>query len=348
MTSATAHGLLVNAASDVTRADKHPSLDNVAHIFDVEWHGIRSATACLPGHKLGISHRNHPDGDALHFLFNYIEVNGISNVCFQAASDVALSVASILKTEYDSRLSLSAVTHVSAAQFINHFEMEMLGKLLLAQKAGVFDRLGSVKPGLNELLPEFWPGVLINSPPTVDPVYAFRDMHRALCPVENNWRKNLYGNVIAALRSPEISQVLVVNEPTGLSNLIDTQRVAVIPFLPPLEMLSVMSGCALILHASLVECQPMTELEGLSVGTPSITTSWGIHPQIDDHELSKLTSIPSADDVGAIKRSISRIVDLWSRDPQSMLDLTADMSQLRLTLSRDSYTDFLAWTGAGA
>lgn len=81
-------GIIFNAASDVARAHHHPDLDQVLHVFDVHWHGIRSATACLPGHKLGISHKYTPSADALNFLSSYLDQHQIRQICYQGFSEM--------------------------------------------------------------------------------------------------------------------------------------------------------------------------------------------------------------------------------------------------------------------
>ncbi len=260
----TEHGILFNALSDTKRAHRHPDLAGVMHIFDCYWHGIRSATACLPGHKVGISHKRFPDGDALLHLFTYIQLNKITHVCYQGFSENALEIARLLAQEFGSGLKQSVVTHVSPAQFENAFEMQMLKAMLEGLSDGLFRRLGSVKPRFSGVVPAFWDKTLINLAPNVDYPYSLRDSTSVLIPVENNWRKNLYSNVLAAVYCDAVKTINVVNWPNEIDNIVATEKLVRLPFMRPQQILAYSAASAAIMHASLIECQPMTQLEALS------------------------------------------------------------------------------------
>lgn len=46
--------LFFDAEIDTVFANEDPFFDEVLHIFDKDWHGIRSASGTAPGHKLAI------------------------------------------------------------------------------------------------------------------------------------------------------------------------------------------------------------------------------------------------------------------------------------------------------
>jgi hypothetical protein len=336
------YGILFNASSDTARAHSHPELDRVMHVFDTYWHGIRSATACLPGHKIGISHKCFPNGDALHHLFSYITHHGVRQICFQGISENGFKLAEMLKWEFGSLLDLYVVTHVSSAQFENHFEMRMLREMTNGLKNGLFSRLGAVKPRFHDVVPEFWPATLINLAPRVDVLPVVREKDAILLPVENNWRKNLYTNALAALRCAKVKRIYMVNWPSALENLVKLEKVQWVGFMRPVQMLARAASCGAILHSSLIECQPMTMLEGLAVGTPCLTGRLGVHPEIDAHPLSKLCEVEYVDDVGALSRALSTIISFWDEDATGLREMIADQVALRQRLSFASYLEFLS------
>ena len=335
------YGILFNLESDTAGAHRDSGLANVLHVFDAHWHGIRSASACLPGHKASISHKSMVSGDGLLHLFSYIHSHRIEHVCFQGFSENALEVAELLKREFGSGVQLNVVTHVSAAQFEHQFEMKMLGRMIAAQERGVIRRLGSVKPRFHGVLPQFWNGTIINVPPVVKDATYLRVPESALIPMENTWRKNLYSNFLAAIRCEQIRTIYAVNWPTGLEDIADLEKVRLVGFMRPAQLVAQAAACGVIVHASLIECQPMTLLEGLAVGTPTITGPLGIHPEIDSHPFTRLGEVAYVDDVGAIQDAIGVICGLWRSDPAALGDMARDQYALRTRLGLQSYQNFL-------
>ncbi|RLJ67606.1 glycosyltransferase [Sulfurisoma sediminicola] len=337
------HGLLFNVSSDTERAHAHPELDGVMHVFDAYWHGIRSATACLPGHKIAISHKKLPSGDALHHLFAYIDHHRIRHICFQAMSENGLKLAELTKREFGDAVDLYVVTHVSSAQFENHFEMHMLKAMVDGQEAGLFRRLGAVKPRFHGVVPEFWPKTIINMAPRIDgPLPVLREVDAVLLPVENNWRKNLYTNALAGLHCDAVKTIYVVNWPSALENLQELKKIKWIGFMRPGQIMARAASCGAILHSSLIECQPMTMLEGLAVGTPCLSGRLGVHPEIDAHPLSRLCEVEYVDDVGALQTALGDVLSLWRHDASALREMIADHVALRKRLCVASYLEFLS------
>jgi glycosyltransferase involved in cell wall biosynthesis len=336
----THHGILFNSASDIARAHHHPDLDAVMHVFDSYWHGIRSATACLPGHKVAISHKSLPDGDALHYLMAYLESHKITRVCYQGFSECALTIANLVGREIGDNVQQFIVTHVSSAQFENPFEMQMLKIMLEGLETGLFRRLGSVKPRFSGVIPEFWERTLINLAPSIEYPYTLRDTSTVLIPVENHWRKNLYSNVLAAIQCDLVKKINVVNWPNAIENIADIDKLDLLPFMRPQQMLANTASCAAVMHSSLIECQPMTQLEALAVGTPCITARLGVHAEIDSHPLTQLCEVDFPDDVGALTQTLDTLCQLWRDDSANLHGMVADYLAMRTRLSMQSYLDF--------
>jgi glycosyltransferase involved in cell wall biosynthesis len=336
------HGILFNAPSDTARAHDNPELARVMHIFDAYWHGIRSATACLPGHKVAISHKKVPDGDALHHLFGYITHHGINKVCFQAMSENGMGLAEMLKQEFGSSLDIYVVTHVSSAQFEHHFEMRMIKTMIEAQARGLFTKLGAVKPRFHGVVPQFWDGTIVNAAPNIPLYPVLREVDSILLPVENNWRKNLYTNALAAIRCKDVRHLYVVNWPNALENIVSLDKVRWVGFMRPGQMLARAGSCGAVMHSSLIECQPMTMLEAMAVGTPCVSGPLGIHPEIDAHPLTALCEVEHVDDVGGLGAALSNIVGLWRTDPDGLRGMIADHLELRKRLCFSSYLEFLS------
>lgn len=218
----------------------------------------------------------------------------------------------------------------------------MIRELLTGLKNGLFNKLASVKPRFSGVIPEFWSTTLINLAPNIQLPPLLRSLDTALIPVENNWRKNLYTNALAGIYCESIQKVQIVNWPNHIANIVEVDKLEWLPFMRPQQMLACAASCAAVLHASLIECQPMTQLEALAVRTPCITARLGVHPDIDAHPLSQLCEVEFADDVGAIGKALTEICHYWQRDPCGLQQMIDDLLELRRQLSMQSYLDFLS------
>ena len=103
-----------------------PAFDRVLHIAHRDWHGIRQATAYVPGHKLLIPAGGGLDEADFEAIERQVSELGITRAVFQGYSNQADALALRLAATCGPDLRLYAITHVTPAQFDNYFEMEML------------------------------------------------------------------------------------------------------------------------------------------------------------------------------------------------------------------------------
>lgn len=329
------------AERDVSFAHAEPAMDGVLHIFDKHWHGIRSATACLPGLKLGISHKKSLDGGELRHIEGLLFKWGIHTICYQGYSDIADHMVDIIYSTFGDAIRQFCVTHVTSTQFDNHFEMQMLAKMTNRLRQNKLQKLGSVKPGFSSVCSPFWGGVIINIPPRIKPSgSSLRSPETVLIPLENTWRKNLYTNVLAADAVAEISRVLLVNQPSGLEQVAQSLKWRLIGFQTPASLLGYMASAALVMNVTLAECQPMSQLEALAVGTPCLTGPLGL-PSFSDHPLGRLTEAPIVDNPKEIAAKVKEIMTLWRADPRGLAEMISDYANKRLTAGIASYHEFL-------
>ncbi len=102
-----------DAPRDVDVAHDAPWAGRVMHVFDAGWHGIRSATGCLPGHKLAITHAGPFDGEGARHVVGLIHRFGIDRVVYQGFSFRAAELARMVRHDFGSEVIQSVVTHVS-------------------------------------------------------------------------------------------------------------------------------------------------------------------------------------------------------------------------------------------
>lgn len=327
---------------DVQFAHQADGFDKVMHVFDAHWHGIRSASGCCPGHKLAISHKEPFDGEAYRHAIGLIHHYGIRRIVFQGYSWVANELAQTLRREFGEELRLYAITHVTSAQFENHFEMDMQFAITEGLRKGILARAGSVKPHFNSVVPETWPHLIVNFAPNISGKSrpAAIDTRAIFIPVENSWRKNLYTNVLAALPIAEIDVIYSVNWPTGLDKMADLGKVKVAPFRSGRDLFAFMGSLGAIVNVTLAECQPMTQLEGLAMGTPSLTGSLRIEEFADD-PLTPLVEVDSLDNPFHIRAALERLLKMRRDDPGEMTQMIDAHLKNRHRLAVERYADFL-------
>jgi hypothetical protein len=331
-----------NATRDVVFAHEADGFEKVLHVFDANWHGIRSASGCCPGHKLAISNEQPLDGEAYRHAIGLIHHYGIKRVVFQGYSWVANELAITLRREFGEDLQLYAITHVTSAQFENHFEMDMQFAITDGLRKGVLRRAASVKPQFYSVVPDTWEHLIVNFAPNISKNRrsAVVDTRAIFIPVENSWRKNLYTNILAALPVAEIDVIYSVNWPTGLDKMADLGKVKVAPFRSGRDLFAFMGSLGALMNVTLAECQPMTQLEGLAVGTPSLTGALRIE-EFKDDPLMPLVEVESLDNPHHIGNALSRLLKMRRDDPSELAQMIDGHLENRHKLAVERYADFL-------
>lgn len=335
------HGISFNDPRDLRLSHEHDQLRNVLHIFDADWHGIRSATGCLPGHKLAITHKRKLMGDEIRHIEGLIVRHGIRAICYQGYSHTADDLVTILSRTFSGYCRQYAVTHVTSAQFEHMFEMDMLSLMAARKREGMLRNLGSVKPDFHFVCPSFSPILLVNLAPRLQRTpRVLRVPTSAFVPVENTWRKNLYTSILALERADAIERIFTVNEPSKLETVTPLKKVELVGYQSKVNLLGYMASCGLVMNTTLAECQPMTQLEALAVGTPTLTGPL-LLGELSEHPLGKLTEMHSLDNPRELVEPVERIVSIWKNDPSEINEMIADNLALRRKLSFDSYLEFL-------
>ncbi len=337
------YSITFNEDRDVIAANRDAAMGRVLHVFDRHWHGIRAATGCLPGGKLAISHKTGLVGDELRHIEGLIFKCGFEAVCFQGYSETADKLAEVLHDAFGSDLRQYAVTHVTTSQFEHAFEMHMLKRIYDKVQRGILRRAGSVKPDFQHFHELAWPKCVLNLPPNLERMRLAlpeREPETVFIPVENTWRKNLYTQVIAAQGSDMVSSIIVVNWPTHLDGLLPLGKLRMIRFQALSGLLAHMRLSQAVCNLSFSECQPMTQLESLAVGTPALVNKLRL-PGFSDHPLSQLTEVDVMDGPGYLREKLETVLGEWRRDPKGLGEMIADFLQLRIKAGIQSYHEFL-------
>lgn len=323
--------------------DSHqaPGFDGVLHVAHHEWHGIRQATAYSPGHKLLIPANEAVEDSDKIIIAEEISRLGINRICVQGYSDNADALVLYLRSALGPSVKFFIVSHVNTAQFDHQFEMRVIAKLLNRKRFGVLDGIGSVKPNFGHVFEGFWPGTIINYAPNVPLLKARRaERVEVYAPLDVGWRKNLFTNLIAASMASNVAVVKTANFPSGLEDIYDLAKLRMVGYLRGRDLLDEMARSSLTLIATLAECQPMTQLESLAVGTPALTGPLDVAEFAND-PLVKLCTTHHLDNPALLARDIERVVDLVVRDPAEMEDMISSHLESRHRVATQVYAEFL-------
>lgn len=315
--------------------------DKVLHVAHHEWHGIRQATAYSPGHKLLISaHQPLSDADKLG-VAQQIDRMGIERICIQGFSENADALLLYLHAVLPQHVKFYVISHVTTAQFDHQFEMTVISRLLSRQKYGLLDGIGSVKPGFSQSIDGFWRGTIINYAPNVPMVRGQRSSRTEIyAPLDIGWRKNLFTNLIAGSIAKNVDVVKTANFPNGLEAVHDLGKLRLVGYLRGRDLLDEMARSSLTLIATLAECQPMTQLESLAVGTPALTGPLEVEEFAGD-PLVQLCTTTRLDNPALLSRDIERIIDVLHADPDGMYDMIGEHLVRRHEVATRNYADFL-------
>lgn len=332
----------------------HPDsrFDKVLHIAHKEWHGIRQSVAYCPGHKLLIPAESalEPDSQpgtlgghlSRKTIGDEVERLGITHVVFQGYSENAELVLLYLRSRFGTGLRCFAVNHVTTAQFDNYFEMVMLDRMFTRVRYGMLDGIASVKPDFCKVFPEMWDGVILNYAPhlTAPITAAPSDTVELYAPLAADWRKNIFTNVLAGQLAQNVDRIKVTNIPYGLENLTPLDKLKYVGFLKNEALFAEMADSTAVLLATLAECQPMTQLEAMAVGTPALTGPLRLE-EFKDDPLTELTTSNNLDSPPLLAQDIERLVDACTSDRDGMAQMIADHLERRHVLAGDRYAEFL-------
>lgn len=331
-----------DAARDVKYAHHDPFFDDVVHVFDADWHGIRSASGCAPGHKMSISHKRTLTGHELRYIFGQIYNYGLKYIVFQGFSSTAAFLADLIRKTFGDRVKIFCVTHVSPAQFEHLFELEMLGQLRELTQIGVIDRVASVKPNFEAVFPGLYPNTIVNFWPNIVAA-SKKDRYytgEVFVPLENTFRKNLYVNILACHQSDLVNRIFTVNEPSLLERVAPMPKLQRIPFQKRQGMLELCSRVELLMNVTFAECQPMTQLEALAAGTPCLTGHLDVE-EFDDLALVRLCSVRTLDNPALLSRKVDEVLTLRRDDPERLDAMVAEARAAIREIAVNAYKGFL-------
>jgi SAM-dependent methyltransferase len=314
----------------------------VIHVFHQEWHGIRAHAGYTPGHKLAITCRRALTVQEQRRVLEGCADRLVRVIVFHGYSAAADELARVLRKALGGGVRICFASLGNTAQLHLEFEHQMFTLALRRRQQGVLNGIACVKADMHLASDLIFPKTLISIPPRIPdgrPQVRGSLSGGALIPVPNDWRKNFYTNLFAAERVERLRRIVVTTDfrdPPG------SRRGRIIRTPPPErpQMFRLMRDSDVILNASLTECQPMTALEGLALGTPCLTGPLSLG-DLDLHPYQRLTQLRAVDSLREVRDGIERLLDLRERSPQELDEMMVDYSGILCAEAFRRYGEFL-------
>jgi glycosyltransferase involved in cell wall biosynthesis/SAM-dependent methyltransferase len=325
---------------DTRWAQADTRFGRVLHVFHQEWLGIRASAGYTPGHKLAVTAGRLLTPAEHAAIIQQIGNRLIRTVVFHGYSKTADELLQLIRRALGTGVQLYVVWLGNTSQFHLEFELAMFRNLLERKRHHVVDGIACVKPDMHLISRQIFQQTLLSLPPRVETQPREGALSGdAFIPVPNDWRKNFYSNLLAAHEVKRVKRVVVTTDFVPFPGD-EGDRVLHVRSPGRNEVFRIMRESDVILNATLSECQPMTALEGLSLGTPCITGPLSLK-DLDHHPYQQLTQVRGVDSVRELRDAIERILDLREKSPGELREMAADYSRTLCADALHRYAEFL-------
>lgn len=324
-----------NSAQDTRYAHQSSSFNNVLHVFNKQWLGIRAAAGSLPGQKLAIDANRKLTRDELRNLIAECDRKRIHRYVFHGMSE---GLIQIIKTLAGAGLSsqLFVVYHGNVVQWCFEPEFALASAAIDLARNGAVKKLHFMKSDHDVLVSNSHAPLLLNLTPLVGETGQQKKHAIAFIPGSSDWRKNLHSNALGAALSPSITKVIHYSRSINLPAPFD-RKLEHADFIDRQSTLRLMSFARATLNVSLVECHPMVALESEAVSTPCLRARLNLDT-LEDHPYVKLVEVHDFASPREISKVLDRVLAVPQHELQSMIaDYSAQMNGVAI----HRYQEFL-------
>jgi hypothetical protein len=230
------------------------------------------------------------------------------------------------------------VWHGTMAGWSSSEELRLFSQFLQLADDRIYERIGFLRQGMQKLHKRAHEQILYNIPPNVEvprvqSPFGSLPIKCIFASWNNSW-KNMYTNILAANSSSVVSDIFLYYKP----DLEMFNKIRLVNFGSHEAHYQRLATMDLCLNVSINDCQPMTELEGLSVGTPSLRNDWNLG--LETHN--------SYEDVFTVKSYLNaeaiekKIEDISALDPSYIRQITEQHRQDIIAASKHRYHAFLS------
>lgn len=328
---------VLNAKRDTKYAQTEQNLfEDTIFIFTQQWVGIRQACGAFPVSKLAIDGHHRWTAADIIGICKILERDGIRRIVSHGMAPTTASLLSGIKS-YMPEIEILSVWHGTMAGWAFESELRLFQEVIALAEKNVIKRIGFLRRGMGAIHRAGWNSLLFNVPPMIDIKRVSKAFEQkpitCLFGSWNNQWKNMYTNIVGATLSRNVSEVLCY-QPVNGQIVSKVSKVGHENFDEHMIRLSLVD---LSLNVSINDCQPMTELESIAVGTPAL------RPNLDQRIMSssdydKLFTVDEYLNAESIR---DRIDMLCKEDPKYILEVIESYRANLIEASYKAYGDFL-------
>ncbi|SEP41572.1 hypothetical protein SAMN02799625_06064 [Methylobacterium sp. UNC300MFChir4.1] len=305
-------------------------------LFTQQWVGIRQACGAFPVDKIAIDgHHKWTTKDALAIL-EELERRNIKRIVAHGMAPTTKYLLTALKSAHP-EIKISVVWHGTMAGWAFDHELRLFQDAVGLADENIVNKIGFLRRGMGEVHSKGWHTSLVNISPAVNinritPAFSSKPINCLFASWNNQW-KNMYTNLVGAEACDQVRNIICYQSMEGsLLKKVRTERYD--SFKAHMTRLAIVDLC---LNVSINDCQPMTELESIAVGTPSL------RPNLD-HGVDLFSEYDRLFTVNEYlnARSISdRISMLCKEEPTYLKEVIDGYKDDLIKLSYNRYSDFL-------
>jgi SAM-dependent methyltransferase len=326
-----------NDRQDTQFAHVDARFASVAHVFHMEWKGIRAAAGCLPGNKLAIKCSRPPSAQDVEQILELLRGAGVDRIVIHGMSDAMLIMHALLAQK---GLATFLVWHGTTAQWAWPDERRFALMALKLSREGKVNRFSAIRRGLEEVAgSSYFMPQLLNPVPRLGLDIVLKptgkDRLTALVPSWNDLRKNLATNLLAAEGVDRIEKTYVFAKDLDLPPWIVTKAVR-IKYPGPHALPNVVRGVDIVMNVTTIDCHPMVDLEALACRVPCIRGPLFLDA-LEDHQYAVLTTVDNPLSVVDVAKRTRHVLSVPNDEMHRMM---ADYADRLTKVAIDRYAEF--------
>lgn len=328
-----------NAHQDTAFAQAHEGFENVLHVFQQQWVGIRAAAGSLPGRKLAIGAERDVPSSVMRQQVHNIEELAPSRIVIHGMSDTMKTMVEMLFAK-GWRDKLFVVLHGATAQWFSEAEFNYAVQCLELARYGKIAKLHVMKPGFDFPDARLYRPMLFNLSPHLPEFDALPEMDahvdKVLIPGWSGWRKNIQANALAAALSERVAEVWAFGADLKLPDPAQ-QKIRIIPFRSREQTFHLMRSAALTMNVSLVDCHPMVQVEAQALGAMCLRGPLFLDA-LEDHPYVQATSVADVNSIIDIRTAVDRALAMPRCE---RAELAQDYQRASDAVAAQRYREFL-------
>ncbi|MBS0455332.1 MAG: hypothetical protein JSS14_28870 [Proteobacteria bacterium] len=328
-----------NAPQDTIYAQRHPDFENILHVFQQHWVGIRAAAGSMPGQKLAIGPERDTPSSAMQQQVRNIDELAPDRIVIHGMSDTMKTLVEMLSAK-GWRDKLFVVLHGATAQWFSEAEFNYAVQCLELARDGKIAKLHVMKAGFDFPDARLYRPMLFNLSPRLPDFGPLPDIDvhsdKVLIPGWSGWRKNIQANALAAALSENVAEVWAFGSDLMLPNPAN-QKIRIIPFRGREQTFHLMRCAALTMNVSLVDCHPMVQIEAQTLGAMCLRGPLFLDA-LEAHPYVQATSVADVNSIIEIRAAVDRVLSM-SRGERT--ELAQDYQCASDAVAVQRYREFL-------